>query len=343
MKERIATISIFINIFLAGGKITVGFFSGSAAIMADGIHSFVDIFSSIVSYIGIRVSQRPPDKKHPYGHYKSEVLAGFIIMLILLVTGIGIIYDAYQSFMNPAGLDIGYLAFGVMTISAIFNEVMARIKIHYGKKENSISLISDGFHSRVDVYASLAVLFSLLLSSYWLYADPLLASLIGLYIIIKSFSLGKEAMDSLMDVSAGESIEQGIKDLVSNSGIELLDLKTQRKGSVITANLEISLPSELVLVDAVKESDILREKLMAVIPDLKYVSIQITSHDIETGFYKPTFEKGFGWRNKKELGKGLRPDGHCFCSKCEYEIRHERGIPCSSIKCPKCGGIMSRK
>ena len=78
MKEGVAIISILINILLAGGKIAVGFFSNSAAIMADGIHSFVDIFSSVVSYIGISVSQRPPDKEHPYGHYKSEVLAGFL-------------------------------------------------------------------------------------------------------------------------------------------------------------------------------------------------------------------------------------------------------------------------
>jgi len=343
MKEGVAIISILINILLAGGKIAVGFFSNSAAIMADGIHSFVDIFSSVVSYIGISVSQRPPDKEHPYGHYKSEVLAGFIIMLILLSTGIGIIYDSYQSFVSPTELNIGYLAFEVMIISAIINEVMARVKIYYGKKENSISLISDGFHSRVDVYASLAVIFSLFLSSYWVYADPLLALFIGIYIIIKSFSLGKEAMDSLMDASAGEGIEQSIKDFVQKSGIELLDLKTQIKGSIITAHLEISLSSELVLADAVKESDSLRDRLISVIPNLKYVSIQITSHDIETGFYKPRFEKGFGWQNRKENGKGLRPDGYCICSKCGYEIKHDRGIPCSSLKCSRCGASLSRK
>ena len=94
MKEKIALISIFVNIVLAGLKIAVGFFSGSAAILAEGVHSFMDIFSSAVSYVGIRISRKPEDQKHPYGHYKFEVLGGAVITLILLGTGIGIVYEA---------------------------------------------------------------------------------------------------------------------------------------------------------------------------------------------------------------------------------------------------------
>ncbi|PIP17963.1 MAG: hypothetical protein COX43_01425, partial [Parcubacteria group bacterium CG23_combo_of_CG06-09_8_20_14_all_35_9] len=78
------------------GKIAVGIVSSSAAILAEGLHSFMDIFSSAVGYIGIKISAKPEDKKHPYGHYKFEVLAGFFITLILLGTGAGIIYESYQ-------------------------------------------------------------------------------------------------------------------------------------------------------------------------------------------------------------------------------------------------------
>jgi len=182
MKEKVAAISILVNTILAGGKITVGIFSNSAAILAEGVHSFMDILSSAISYIGIKISQKPSDQKHPYGHYKFEVLAGTIITLILLVTGVGIIYQAYQNFLDPEKIKISYLAFGVMIFSAVANEIMARIKIHFGKKENSISLLSDGVHSRVDVYISLAVLVGLFFTKYWIYSDSLLALLIGIYI-----------------------------------------------------------------------------------------------------------------------------------------------------------------
>ena len=96
MKEKIAAISILTNGLLAGGKIAVGVFSGSAAILAEGVHSFMDIFSSAVGFIGIKISAKPGDQKHPYGHYKFEVLSGTIITIILLATGSGIIYEAYR-------------------------------------------------------------------------------------------------------------------------------------------------------------------------------------------------------------------------------------------------------
>jgi len=85
MKERIALISIFVNLFLAIGKIIVGFFSKSASVLAEGIHSSMDVISSGISFIGIKISKKPVDKKHPYGHYKFEVLSGLIIYLNLFV------------------------------------------------------------------------------------------------------------------------------------------------------------------------------------------------------------------------------------------------------------------
>jgi len=342
MKEKVAVISILANIVLAGGKVTIGVFSNSAAVLAEGVHSLMDIFSSAIGYIGIKISAKPEDKKHPYGHYKFEVLGGTIITIILLATGLGIMWEAYKNFLNPEKIKIGYLAFGIMIFSAGINEVMARLKIHFGKKENSIALLSDGLHSRVDVFASLAVFVGLVLTKYWIFVDSALAFLIGLYIIKKSFSLGKEAVDSLLDVSAGEEIEEKIKSIAKKENIEINSLKTQKKGSVITANLEIKLPSNLSVEEATKISESLREKLMKEIENLSYVAIQIKSHEVETGFYKPEFGKGFGWQRKGrfrgeiEEARGGGPGGYCACQKCGYKIPHERGVPCSTLECPNC-------
>jgi len=350
MKEKVALISILANMILAGGKIAVGVFSNSVAILAAGIDSLADIFSSTVGYIGIKISKKPEDKGHPYGHYKFEVLGGTIITVILFATGTGIVYEALQGFFNPKEIAIGYLAFGIMIFSAVVNEVMARVKIHYGKKENSITLLSDGFHSRIDVYSSLAILVGLFLTKYWIYADSILALLIGLYIIKESFSLGKEAVDSLLDVSAGEEIEEKIKTIAKTQNIEIDSLKTQKKGSAVTANLEIKLSSNLNIQEATKISNNLREKLMKAIENLQYVAIQITSHETETGFYKPGWGKGFGWerkgrfRGKIEEARGGGPGGNCICqnSNCNYREPHLRGQPCYNKICPKCGSKMMR-
>ena len=349
MKEKVAVISILANIFLAGGKIVVGFVSNSAAILAEGLHSFMDIFSSAVGYIGIRISKKPEDKKHPYGHYKFEVLAGAIITLILLATGLGIMWEAYKNFLNPEKIEIDYLAFGIMIFSAGTNEVMARLKIHFGKKENSIALLSDGLHSRVDVFASLAVFLGLILTKYWIFIDSVLAFLIGLYIIKQSFSLGKEAVDSLLDVSAGPETEEKIKSIAKKENIEIDSLKTQKKGSAITTNLEIKLPSNLNVEEATKISESLREKLMKGVENLSYVAIQIKSHEMETGFYKPAFGRGFGWQRRGrfkgevEEAVGRGPGGYCSCSKCGYKIPHQAGVPCSTLQCPKCEAPLEKQ
>lgn len=349
MKERIAIISILANASLAGGKIAVGVFSNSSAILAAGIDSFVDIFSSAISYIGIKISGKPADKEHPYGHYKFEVLGGVVITLIILATGIGIIYNAFVKFLHPQEIEIGYLAFGIMIFSSIVNEIMARLKTYYGKKENSISLLSDGVHSRIDVYTSLIILIGLFLTPYWIYADSLLAILMGIYIVKEAFLVGKDAAGSLLDVSAGEEIENTIKAIVKTENIEIISLKTQKKGSATTANLEINLPSNLKVEEATRISDKLREKLIKGIESLQYVVIQITSHEVENSFYKPSFGKSFGWQRrgkfkekiKKATGQG--PDGKCVCLKCGYSVTHERGVPCGTLKCPKCDVNLERK
>jgi len=349
MKEKVAVVSILANVFLAGGKLVAGFLAGSGAVFAEGLHSGMDVLSSGISLAGIKIAKKPVDGKHPYGHYKFEVLAGLFITVILFLTGVFILWDSVQKFMSPSSVTVGYLAVGVMLGSAAVNEVMARLKIKYGKKENSVALLSDGIHSRVDVWASLVVLAGLFLTDYWVYVDSILALFVGLYIIKESFSLGKEAADSLLDVSAGPEIEQVIKEVVDKQNVELKNLKTQKKGSVLTANLEIVLSNNLSVEEATKVSSDLREKLMAKIENLGYVSIQIISHEVETGFFKPNFGQGFGWQRRGRFtgqikgATGRGPTGDCVCEKCGYRMPHQRGVPCSDLKCPKCNINLIRK
>jgi cation diffusion facilitator family transporter len=349
MKEKIAIISILANVFLAGGKILIGSLSHSTAVLAEGLHSLTDIFSSIIGYFGIKFSQKPIDQKHPYGHYKVEVVSGLIITLILLATGVGIIYEAAKNISQPQVTQIDYLVFSIMIASVVINFVTSKIKIYYGKKENSLTLLSDGTHDKADVAVSVAVLIGLFLNRYWIYTDSVLAILIGLYIIKESFPLGKEAIDSLLDVSAGEEIENKIKAILEEEKVDLASLRTQKKGSTLTANLEIKLPKDLKVEEATKMSEHLRKKLMQNVPNLQYVAIQIASHEIETSFYQPKFGRGFSWKRRGkfkdqyEQATGKGPDGYCFCPKCGYKVVHQRGIPCSSLKCPHCHINLERK
>ncbi len=356
MKEKIAVLSVFVNLFLAIGKTLIGILINSASVLAEGIHSGMDVLSSGISLVGIKISEKPVDKKHPYGYYKFEVISGLIITITLFIAGIWMIWEAYKGFIDPTIISISYLAIGIMTLSVILNEITARLKIYYGKKENSISLLSDGIHDKVDVYASLAVLIGIALMPYWIYVDSILALLIGLYIIKESFELGKEATDSLLDASAGEEIENKIKNIVENHGIDIGEIKTQKKGSAITANLEITLPKDTKIDEATKISENLKKELIESLESLEYVVIQIKAHELTSMSFEPrgidskiSFTRGLRWQKKGKFegklkeAEGKGPEGYCVCHNCKYKQKHEKGTPCSKIKCPKCGKTMRRE
>jgi len=349
MKEKISLLGVLINSFLAAGKIVIGIFSNSASILADGFHSLGDVFSSFVGYWSIKKAQKPADEKHPYGYFKFEVLGTIIIVFFLLIAGGEAIFEAYKSYWGLQKIKLNYWAFAVMIISIILNFITSQIKTYYGKKNSSLVLLTDGVHDKADVFTSTAVLLGLFLSRYWIYADALLAFLIGLYIIREALSIGREAIDSLLDVSAGKEVENTIKSIVKEQNIDLASLQTQKKGSIITANLEIKLPNNLSLEEAVKTSEGLREKLMQVIKNLSYVTIQIKNYELETGFYKPVIGRGFGWqrkgkfKNKTEKGIGQGPDGYCICPKCGYKIPHKPGVPCFTLQCPNDNIPLQRK
>ncbi len=344
MKEKIAIIAILANVFLFIGKVIVGLLTNSAAILAEGIDSGVDIIASLISGIGIKISKKPVDKEHPYGYYKFEVLSGLIITLILFFTGGGIVYKSVLEFKTVSEIDVGYLSLGIMLLSAVINEIMASLKIRYGKEENSVGLISDGLHSRIDVWRSIGVFFGLILSDYWIYADRAIAIVVGLYIIKESFRIGKEVVDSLLDASANDKDENKIKEIVKKHNLVLSDLKTQKKGSIITANLKIKLDKEINIERATKIMGELKEDLLLQVKKLEYVFIQIEEGTV-LSYFKPKEIglkgfKGFGWKKKKE-GRG--PQGLCVCNQCNYSEKHKPENPCSQIKCPQCGKPLRRQ
>ena len=348
MKEQISILGIIANVLLAFGKIITGVFTKSASILADGINSGIDILSSSINLIGIKISKKPADTKHPYGHEKAEVISGFIITLMILVAGIFITYDAVRRFFEQNFVRVSYIAFIVMAFSTLINLIMSKLKIYYGKKENSVSLLSDGIHSRVDVLVSLGVFIGLFLTRYWVHFDSIIALLIGLYIIQESFKLGKETTDNLLGISSPET-EEKIKDIIKKEKIELTSLRTQKFGSKVFAEITIRLPAKLRVEEADLLTKKLQNRLISQIPELSYTSIQIESHDIGIGYFKPSFGRGFGWQRRGKFegivkeAKGKGPEGYCVCKKCGYRIKHERGVPCSTIKCPKCNTNLIRE
>jgi len=340
-KENVSLIAVLANLFLAVAKIFVGFISKSSAVMAEGIHSGMDVISSGIGYLGIKVAKKPVDEKHPYGHYKTEVLAGLIITIILFGTSLWIIYEAITSFFAVKELMITPLTLGVMAVSAIVNEVMARLKIKWGKKHESMALIADGQHSRIDVLTSVGVFVGLFLTRFWIHLDAIIALLIGVYILVESISLGKETTDSLLDVRASEETENKIKEAVKKENIELANLKTKRLGAAVFAELRVRLNPKLKVEEASAIIEKLEKRIREEAPEVHYIVTQIESHEVRKEYYSGILGSKFRWKGRMG-GPGLGPGGECVCPKCGFKTAHEIGKPCYQMVCPKCGSKMTR-
>jgi len=284
-KKNISIIGALINVVLACLKLLVGFSIKSAALIADGIHSGMDIISSAVTYVGIKGAEKPADKEHPYGHYRSETIAGFVVIFLLFISAVWIIYEGIIGIIENEPHTISGIALLVVIISIIANEAMARAKFKVGKREDSLALIADAEHSRADSLSSIAVLIGLSLVHWFPQADGVTAILVGFYILYETIGLGKEVTDNLLDVS-NPQIEERIRKICLKEEIELLEMKTRKIGAKNFAELKIGLNKEWKMERVSEVLKNLENVLLEKIADLNFITIQVASHNFKEGSIK---------------------------------------------------------
>lgn len=274
-KETVSIVSVVANLVFGLLKIGLGLVVKSSALMAEGLHSGIDVISSGITFIGIKVAKREPTKEHPYGWGRAEVLAGLAVTVFLTLAGLGIIREAVTTLLSGQHeAEINILALLVMLASVGINEALARLKIKIGQKEESLALIADGKHSRVDVLSSAAVLVGLGLTHFFPIADSLTAILVGIYVLYETVILGKEITENLLDIADLE-VEKEIEKICREQQVNLVMLKTRKIGALTLAELEISLPTETKISRADDLISELQETLIAKIPRLEYVVVQI--------------------------------------------------------------------
>jgi cation diffusion facilitator family transporter len=284
--QSISIISTFVNLGLGTSKLFFGSLIGSVALVADGIHSSLDVISSFVTFLGLKTAKKPFDKTHPYGYFKAESLAGFFVMILLAVTGIWILYEAVGRFFGEKSVIFSSTAISIVIISILVTELLARLKFKYGRKFQSLALVADAEHSRADALSSVGVLAGLFLVQYFSFADAIIALGIGGYILFEAFRIGKEITDSLLDV-ANKDLEEKIKKICASHKIEIAELKTRKIGAFNFAEIKIKLPPKLKLESVQEITKLLEERLLGNIPELKYIVISIETYEIEQSIILP--------------------------------------------------------
>ena len=258
------TISIILNTLLFGLKYWVGIKTFSIAIIADAWHTLSDSLTSLVVIIGFKVSSKPADKKHPYGHGQAEIISSVIIGTMLAIVGFNFLIASIQRFINHQSAVYGNLAVIVFIISVILKEGLAQFSIRAGKKINSQSLIADGWHHRSDALVSLMVLVGIFMGEYFWWVDSIMGIIVSLVIFYTTYIILKESISTLIGEEPSEDFEAEIRKIVTNSvsrDVKLHHFHSHKYGDNRELTFHIRLPADIRLEDAHRITEKLEKKI----------------------------------------------------------------------------------
>ena len=276
---KVLLVSSITNIFLSIIKILFGFIGKCNALIADGIHSLSDLSTDLVAILGNHLSLKPADKKHPFGHGKTEYLTSLIIGIVIIILGLSLIYNIFNKEIIIPDL--------LMIIVSLFTIISKLLLSNYIYKKgilysNNI-LVASGKESRADVYSSIFVLMSIILMQFsnefniLKYADMFSTVIIALFIIKIGFNILKDNIGILLEEQVlDKKYLNNIKNIITSFDeiIEIKDLYVLRYGPYykLVSNIVMK---DLLLTDAHKVIDEIEKKLKEKDNKIKYVFIHM--------------------------------------------------------------------
>jgi cation diffusion facilitator family transporter len=277
-KVAVARLSIISNSLLIVMKLAVGIISGSVSIISEAIHSFMDLLAAIIAFLSVRISDRPADSKHPYGHGKFENISGVVEAFLIFVAAFWIIYEAAKKIIHPEPIGSIWIGVVVMAVSALVNSVVSRKLYRVARETDSIALEADALHLKTDVYTSLGVAIGLALI--WItgyhFLDPVAAILVALVILKESYHLFRKAYGPLLDIALPEEDVEAIRQAIDHHCKEKIsyhDLRTRKAGNVRYADFHLNLPRNMTVKEAHDLCDLIEQDIKTL-----FLETEVTIH-----------------------------------------------------------------
>jgi len=251
-------ISIFVNGLLFISKYWVGTVTGSIALMADAWHSLSDSLTSLIVIFGAKISSKPPDDEHPFGHGRAELIASIIIGVILGLVGFEFAKESIAKLVNKEGVEYGSAAIWVTVISIITNELLAQYAFWVGRKTGNPSLKADGWHHRSDALSSIIILVGIFFSGYFWWIDGVLGFIVSLLLFYAAYDIIKEGTNPLLGEIAEDELVKNLKTIaneISGTDTHLHHVHVHRYGEHIELTMHIKLPKSTTLENAHQIAD----------------------------------------------------------------------------------------
>ena len=276
--NRTILITVVMNIFLSLIKLLAGFIGHSTSMISDGVHSLSDVISSIGVFIGLRISQKPADIDHPYGHEKFEAVLSKILAFILFLTGLSIGYSAIETIVSSSYIIPKMMTIWAALLSIGVKEWMYHYTIRQAKKIESTALAADAWHHRSDSLSSIGALIGIIGARLGFpILDPLAALVITLIILKVAIEIFVEATNQVIDKAASpELVNEIIQQIQSVNGVLAIDsLKTRVHSNRIYVDLEISVEATLSLIEAHTIAEAVHYQLEQNIHKIKHCTVHV--------------------------------------------------------------------
>lgn len=246
---RVTWVGFAVNLLLAVGKLAAGLLGRSGAMVADAVHSFSDLATDVVVLAFARVSTKPRDEGHDYGHGKFETLATILISLALAAVGAGILVSGIRAVLTVVEGGVlprpGAVALIAAGVSIVAKELLYRYTVRIGRAVDSPSVVANAWHHRSDALSSLGTLVGIacayFLGQKWRIADPVAALLVAVLIFKIALDMIRKGLDEMLERSLPESTEQEILRIVTSDPQirSPHNLRTRRIGSAIAIDVHV--------------------------------------------------------------------------------------------------------
>lgn len=254
---KVTLLGSFVNMLLVVIKFIFGILGCSAAMIADAVHSMSDLITDVIVVIFVKLSNKPQDEDHDYGHGKYETLATSLVGMALLLVGVMILYSGAENIYRAISGEVlrqpGLVALFAAIISVVLKEWAYRFTIRTGQKVNSQAVIANAWHHRSDAFSSIGTSLgiggAIFLGDKWVVLDPIAAVIVSLFIIKTACVLIKRAFDELLEKSLPAEIEAQIMTLAEQeAGVsEIHNLRTRRIGNHIAMEMHLRMSGDTSL------------------------------------------------------------------------------------------------
>ncbi|GAA0128741.1 cation diffusion facilitator family transporter [Methanococcus maripaludis] len=279
--NKISKITIIVNIALSILKILAGVFGKSSALIADGMHSFSDILSTVVVMLGLKLSEKPADESHPYGHERIEPTLTKILAVILLVTALMIFYCGLTTIIGGNYQIPGNITIIAALISIFTKEWMYKYTKKGAEQIESSALLADAWHHRSDAFSSVGTLIGVVGAKLgYPILDPIASIVISLFIAKMAFEIYFKALNQLLDMAAdSKTIEEIKKIILSVDGVLEIDvLKTRIHSNKIYVDVEISVDKDLSLIEAHNISENVHSQIESKLKRVKHCMVHVNPY-----------------------------------------------------------------